>query len=187
MVQVQNIARVTSSDRCQPLIKIFAAAVVAVVLFCASTYSLENPSLSLSETAEQWEAIAKMRFQIARDHELQAEQTYKRNGAIGFENFGDLLDFCGDEKIIASENYQKASQNWEKAAKAYQSTGDSSRAEEARENTSTALEAAKRTIREAGDLYVRAKDQHAATNNLNKEIQSVEKAAGNFERLMELK
>ncbi len=165
----------------------FAAGVVAVVSFCMSSYSLANPSLSLSETAEHWEAIAKMRFQIAREHELQAEQAYKGNGAASFENFGDLLDFCGDEKIIASENYQKASQDWEKAAKAFQATGDPGRADEARESISTALEAAKRTISEAGDLYVRAKDQHAATNSLNKEIQSLEKAAGNFERLMELK
>ncbi len=128
-----------------------------------------------------------MRFQIARDHELQVEQTCKGDGAISFENLGDLLDFCGDEKIIASENYQKASQDWEKAASAYQSAGDSLRAKEATDNVSTALEAVKRTISEGGDLYVRAKDQHEATNNLNKKIQSLEKAAGNFERLMEMK
>ncbi len=173
--------------RLYPFIKMFAAAVIAVVSFCVSTYGLANPNPSLPESAEHWEAIARMRFQIARDHELQAEQAYKGDSAISFDNLGDLLDFCGDEKLIAAENYQKASQDWEKAAKAYRSTGNSLRAEEATENVSAALEAAKRTIGEGGDLYVRAKDQHEATNDLNKKIQSLEKAAANFERLMEMK
>jgi hypothetical protein len=165
----------------------FAGAVVAVVSFWVSTYTLAGQSLNVLQNAEHWEEIANMRLQIARDHELQAEQAYKGNGAMSFGTLGDLLDFCGDEKIIASENYQMASQNWEKAARAYQSTGDSVKAKKARENVSTSLEAAKRTSSEGGDLYLRAKDQHEATNNLNKKIQSLEKATRNFERLMKMK
>ncbi len=183
----KNTTGVTNSHRRHASIKMLVAAVVAAASLCVSTYGLASPSLSLFESAEHWAAIAKMRFKIAGDHELQAEQAYKGNSDIAFVNCGDLLDFCGDEKIIASENYQKASQDWEKAAGAYEATGDFGRAEEARENTTVALKASRRAMGEAGDLYVRAKDQHEAAKNLSKEIQSLEKAAGNFERLMELK
>ena len=174
-------------DHWRAFLRMFAGVVVTVVLFWVSTNILAGQRVSVMQSAERWAEIANMRLQIARNHELQAEQAFKGNAAMSFETPGDLLDFCGDEKFTASENYQKASQDWENAAKAYESTGDSVGAKKARENASIALEAAKRTISEGSDLYLRAKDQHAATNDLSKQIQSLEKATRNFERLMKMK
>jgi hypothetical protein len=164
------------------LMKMFARLVVALVLSCASGYCLAGQSLS-AQSAEEWEYIAKIRSQIATDHDLQGNGT----GANSFATLGDLLDFYGDEKFLAYENYQTASQDWEKAATAYQSTGDSIKAKQARDNMSRSLEAAKRTLAEGVDLHMRANDQYQAANNLSKKIQALEKAVRNRERLIEMK
>jgi hypothetical protein len=171
----------------QAFAKMFARLVVAVVSLSVPAYCFADQTLSVLQSAERWDDIAKMRFQIAKDHELQGEKVFKQNGVNSFETVGDVLDFYGDEKVLAAENYQKASQNWEKAAQAYQSVSDSIKARKARENASLSLDAAKRTISDAIDLHLRAKEQYVAANNLNKQIQAHEKAASNFERLMEMK
>ena len=165
------------------LMKMFARLVVALVLSCVSGYCLADQSLSARQSAEEWEYIAKIRSQIATDHDLQGNGT----GANSFATVGDLLDFYGDEKFLAYENYQTASQDWEKAATAYQSTGDSIKAKQARDNMSRSLEAAKRTLAEGVDLHMRANDQYQAANNLSKKIQALEKAVRNRERLIEMK
>jgi hypothetical protein len=164
------------------LMKMFAGVVVAVVLSCVSGYCFADQILRAHQSAEDWDHIAKIRSQIATDHDLQGNGS----GANSFATVGDLLDFYGDEKFLAYENYQTASQDWEKAARAYQSAGDSIKAKEARDNVSRSLEAAKRTLTEGVDLHMRANDQYQAVNNLSKKIQALEKAARNRERLIEM-
>jgi hypothetical protein len=157
--------------------------VVVLLLSCLSGYCFADPTLSARQSAEDWEYIAKIRSQIATDHDSQGNG----GGANTFATVGDLLDFYGDEKFLAYENYQTASQDWEKAARAYQSTGDSVRAKQARDNTSRSLEAAKRTLVEGFDFHMRAIDHYQADNNLSRKIQALEKAARNRERLIEMK
>jgi len=163
--------------------KIFVRVAVAVALSCVSGYCLADQILSAQQNAEDWEYIAQIRSQIATEHDLQGNGS----GANSFATVGDLLDFYGDEKFLAYENYQTASQNWEKAARAYQSAGDSIKAKQARDNISRSLEAAKRVLAEGVDLHMRAKDQYQAANNLSKKIQALEKVARNRERLIEIK
>jgi len=165
------------------LMKMSAGVVVVLLLSCLSGYCLADPTLSARQSAEDWEYIAKIRSQIATDHDSQGNG----GGANTFAAVGDLLDFYGDEKFLAYENYQTASQDWEKAARAYQSTGDSVKAKQARDNTSRSLEAAKRTLVEGFDLHMRAIDHYQADNNLSRKIQALEKAARNRERLIEMK
>jgi hypothetical protein len=162
-------------------IKIFACTMVTVISLCLSGDCLAGQALSVQQTAKRWEDIAMMRFQAAGHHELHCERTVKGNG---FETLGDVFDFCGDQKFLASENYRVAGQHWEKAAKTYQSAGDSAKAREAKENLSKCVSAAKRALNEGVDLHVRATEQYQATNNLDKKISALQKATRNLERLM---
>jgi hypothetical protein len=167
----------------KPFMQVFAGVLVVSLLCCLSAYCLADSILSARQSGEDWEYIAKIRSQIAAEHDSQGSGY----GATSVATIGDLLDFSGDEKFLAYENYQTASQDWEKAARAYQSTGDSIKAKQARDNTNKSLEAAKRTLVEGFDLYMRAKEQYQADNNLSKKIQALEKAAINRERLIEMK
>jgi tetratricopeptide (TPR) repeat protein len=166
------------------LMKILAAVLVAVVFSCVSRNSLADQAVSTLRRAERWAEIARIRLQTAREHERQG--AFRVNDVNKFE-IGDLLDFSGDERFLASQNYQMAIQHWEKAATAYRFAGDSDNAKIARENVDRASEAAKRTLREGIDLYMQAKEQYEATNNLDKKITALEKVARNLERLMEMK
>jgi len=167
------------------LVKILAAVLVAVVFFCVSRNSLADQAVSTVQSAERWAEIAKIRLQTARDYERQAENAFRVN-VNSFET-GDLLGYSGDERFLASSNYQMASRHWEKAATAYRFAGDSANAKIARDNVDRASEAAKRTLREGIDLYMQAIGQYEATNNLDKKITALEKVARNLERLMEMK
>jgi len=64
------------------LMKVFAGVVVALLLSCLSDYCLADPTLSARQSAEDWEYIAKIRSQIATDHDSQGNRggrKYLRN------------------------------------------------------------------------------------------------------------
>jgi hypothetical protein len=187
-VYLQPISSSLSKAPKAPLQKL-AAVVLAVFFSCVFTsYCLADPILSSQQqSAEDWESIAKIRLQIAMERDFQGEKAFNESGANSFETVGDWLEFYGDEKFLAYSNYQMASQNWERAARTYQSAGDSIKAKKARENVSKSLEAAKRALAEGADLHMKAKDQYQAANNLGKKILALEKAVRNRERLMEMK
>jgi len=163
--------------------KVFAGMFVLVLLSCMAAYSVAGPISNLHQRAEDWESVAKTRLQIAADHDLQANGS----GANSFTDSGDFLEFYGDEKFLAYENYQMASQHWEKASRAYESAGNSIKAKQARDSIIQCLEAARRVLAEGIDLHMRAKDQYQAANNLSQKIQALEKVARNRERLIEMK
>jgi hypothetical protein len=161
--------------------------VTAVFFSCVFTKDcLAAPILSSVQTAKQWEDIAKLRQQIARDHEIQSRNMANGNGSNTLDA-GDLLDLAGDETFLAAENYQMASQQWDKAAMAYVSAGASVEAKKARENVNTDIAAAKRALSDGVYYHMKAKEQYEATNNLNKKMHALAKAARNLERLMEMK
>jgi hypothetical protein len=123
VTQFGSLHRYRPEPTNKAFIKTFARAIVTVISLCVSGYCLAGQPLSVQQTAERWEKIAIMRLQAANHHELQCERTLKKTGNIGFETFGDLVDFCGDEKFLASENYRVAGQHWQKVAETYQSQG----------------------------------------------------------------
>jgi hypothetical protein len=165
-----------------------AGVVVAVFFSCAVFIGncLAAQGLSSMQTAEYWEDIAKIRLQVAQDHEIQSGDI-----ASGISpntlDAGDLLDLVGDERFLAAENYRMASQQWDKAAMAYASAGASVEAKKARENVKIAFAAAKRTLTDGVYFHMKAKEQYQATNNVIKKINALDKAARNLERLMEMK
>jgi hypothetical protein len=55
------------------------------------------------QTAEQWEEIAKIRQQIARNHEIQTGIVAHGNRSNSLDA-GDVLDLAGDHKVLAAEN-----------------------------------------------------------------------------------
>jgi hypothetical protein len=164
-----------------------AGAVAAVSFFYVfSDYCLAAQAASSQQTAERWEDVANLRYQIAKDHEAQSVNFSRGNVANTFDA-GDLLDASGDEKFLASENYQTASQQWDKAARAYTAAGATADAKKARENADAALTAAKRALNDGVYFHTKAKEQYEATNNLDKKMNALDKAARNLERLMEMK
>jgi len=159
------------------------AVVTAVFFSCVFTKEcLAAPGLSSMETAGQWEDIAKIRQQLAKDHEIQSGNIANGDGANYLEA-GDLLDRAGDERFLAAENYQMASQEWEKAATAYTSAGATAEAKIARDNMNTAIAAAKRALTDGAYFHMKAKEQYEATHNLIKQMNALDKAARNLERL----
>jgi hypothetical protein len=161
-----------------------AGIVTAVFFSCIFTKDcLAAPGLSFMQTAEQWEDIAKMRQQIARDHEIQSGNIVNGTASNGLEA-GDLLDLAGDETFLAAQNYQLASQQWDKAATGYTSAGASVEAKKARENADRATAAAKRALSDGVYFHTKAKEQYKAINNLNKQIVASEKVARNLELLI---
>ena len=81
------------------------------------------------------------------------------------------------------KNYQKASQLWDKAAAAYTSAGASREAKIARDSMKAATAAAKRALGDGVYLHIKAKEQYEGSNNLIKQVNALEKAARNLERL----
>ena len=160
--------------------------IVTVVFFsCIFTKDcLAAPGLSSMQTAEQWENIAKMRQQIARDHELVSGNIVNGTAPNAPVEAGDLLDLAGDETFLAAQNYQLASQQWDKAATGYTSAGASVEAKKARENANRATAAAKRALSDGVYLHTKAREQYKAINNLNKHIVASDKVARNLELLI---
>ena len=159
--------------------------IVTVVFFsCIFTKDcLPAPGLSSMQIAEQWDDIAKMRQQIARDHEILSGNIVNGTASNALEA-GDLLDLAGDETFLAAQNYQLASQQWDKAATGYTSARASVEAKKARENANRATAAAKRALSDGVYLHTKAKEQYKAINNLNKHIVASDKVARNLELLI---
>ena len=161
-----------------------AGMVAAVFFFCVFTKDcLAAPDLSSVQTAENWEDIANIRQQIASDHEIKSRNIANGNGSNSLDA-GDLLELAGDETFLAAENYQLASQQWDKAAKAYTSAGATDKAKKAGENMNTAIAAAKRAFSDGVYFYMKAKEQYEATHELDKKMNALEKEARTLERLM---
>ncbi len=72
-------------------------------------------------------------------------------------------------------------------AKAYETIGVAKRLDKARSDADRALEAAKRTLQEGSNLHIRAAKEYGSTNNLERKIEALEKAARNLEHLMNMK
>jgi hypothetical protein len=164
-----------------------ALQLVALVaaIFLSSVFTKEciaAPGLNSMQTAKQWEEIAEIRQQIARNHEIQSGIIVNGNGSNSLDA-GDLLDLAGDHRFLAAENYHKASQEWDKAATAYTSAGASREAKIARDNMKAVTAAAKRALSDGVYLHMKAKEQYEGTNNLIKQMNALEKAARNLERL----
>jgi hypothetical protein len=167
----------------QNLTSLVAAVVLSAVF---TSYCFAAQGLSSQQTAVRWEDIANLRFQIAKDHEVQAVNISRGNVANTFDP-GDLLDLAGDEKFLASENYQMASQQWDKAARAYTSAGATADAKKAWGSADAASAAAKRALSDGVYFHMKAKEHYEASNNLDRKINALDKAARNLERLMEIK
>ncbi|MCZ6626064.1 MAG: hypothetical protein O7B35_17840 [Deltaproteobacteria bacterium] len=175
----------------QRSLRIFAGLVIAAVLYTLLLYSYAAEEQSAQHDAEQWEEIAKIRLEAARGHELQAEikreEAFKRKSTDSPDRVGDALNGAGDEKYLASGDYQKASKHWKKAAEVHETTGGTIKAKNARGHADTAWEAAKRTLIEGTLLHRMAEEQYANANNLVKRTAALEKVARNLERLMKMK
>jgi hypothetical protein len=158
---------------------------VLAAIFLSSVFSKEctaAPGLNSMQTAERWEEIAKIRQQIARNHEMQSGNIANGNGSDSLD-VGDLLDLAGDQRFLAAENYHKASQQWDKAATAYTAAGASREAKIARDNMKAVTAAAKRALSDGVYLHMKAKEQYEGSNNLTKQMNALEKAARNLEHL----
>ena len=164
------------------------AAVVSVFFSCVFTgYCLAGQGgLSSMQAAAYWEDIATIRLQVAQDHEIQSGDIATGTSPNTLDA-GDLLDLVGDERFLAAENYHRASQQWDKAATAYTSAGASREAKIARDNIKAMTAAAKRALSDGVYLHMKAKEQYEGSNNLTKQMNALEKAARNLERLMEMK
>ena len=161
--------------------------VAALLLPCLFTSDcLATQHLNSLEAAEQWEAIAKIRLQLADDHERMSENRATGDGQNSLDT-GDLLNLAGDDKFLAAENYQSASRHWDKAATAYTSAGASESAKTARDKAKTAIALAKRALHDGVQSYIKAKEQYERTNVLDKKMAALDKIARNLERLMEMK
>lgn len=166
-----------------------ASRVIALLPLCVFSYGFAG--MSGQQEAEKWEEIAEIRLKAAKAHELQAEskreQAFTARGTSSSFTVGDVLDGAGDEKFLASEEYQKASKQWEKAAKAYRTMDESDKAKIAAENAGVAWEAAKRTLREGAEFYKMAEAQFDNVRDLDKQVKTLKKLARNIEKLMEMK
>ena len=153
-------------------------------------YGDEKLGLSRNE-AELWGEIADIRFEAAKGHDLHSnirkEAAFRARGAYDPITPGDELDIAGDEKYLASEDFQTATKHWEKAAKGFRTLVDLGKARTAKENAVESWEAAKRTLREAIQIHRMAQEYYETTNNLEKKTAVLGKLARNLERLMEMK
>jgi hypothetical protein len=160
---------------------------VAVSLSCFFVgYGFAAQDSTSMQTAERWDDIATIRLEMARDHETQAENVFQDKTANSLDT-GDLLDRAGDEKFLAAENYLMASQQWDKAARAYLAAGASTEARKARENLGFTQASAKRSLSDGIVFHMKAKEQFELSKNLGKKTIALDKVARNLERLMEMK
>jgi hypothetical protein len=166
---------------------------VAIFLFpsmLSYSFGAEKLGMHGNDEADLWAEIADIRFEAAKGHDLQSnirkETAYRARGYDPVTP-GDELEMAGDEKYLASEDYQTATKHWEKAARGFKTLVELDKARSAKENAATAWEAAKRTLREAIQIHRMAQEYYEATNNLEKKTVVLGKIARNLERLMEMK
>ena len=159
-----------------------------VLVLLLGLLSLHLPSLGhaaqLSDESlgRQWEEIALIRQEAAWGHESKAED--RESSQEG--TFAEGQEGAGDEKALASGMYRLASQNWIKAAKAYDTFGGGDKVQIAQFNADTNLEAARRTLIEAIEYHRRAAKHYGDSNRLDKKTITLEKLAVNLELLMKL-
>jgi hypothetical protein len=155
------------------------------------SYGAEKLGIHGNDEAELWAEIADIRFEAAKGHDLQSnirkETALRARASYDPVTPGDELDIAGDEKYLASEDYQTATKHWEKAARGFRTLVELDKAKNAKENAAAAWEASKRTLREAIQIHRMAQDYYEATNNLEKKTAVLGKIARNLERLMEIK
>ncbi len=155
---------------------------ISLALFPLPPHSFaQGPGEEISP--EQWNEIALMRFQAGLGHERLAEN----NEALLNVTPAEALDAAGDEKFSASGQYKTASGHWKEVAKAYETICEEIGSHKARSDADRALEAAKRTLQEGSNLHIRAAKEYGSTNNLERKIKALEKAARNLEHLMNMK
>jgi tetratricopeptide (TPR) repeat protein len=172
--------------------KILSLAGAMFLLLSTLLYSYGAEKLGMgANKAELWGEIADIRIEAAKGHDLQSnirkEAAFRARGSYDPSTPGDELDIAGDEKYLASEDYQSATKHWEKAARAFRTLVELNKARNAQENAVETWEAAKRTLREAIQIYRMAQEYYDATNNLEKKTAVLGKIARNLERLMEMK
>jgi hypothetical protein len=165
----------------------------AIFLFPSTllySYGAEKLGMGTNE-ADLWAEIADIRFESAKGHDLQSnmrkDAAFRARAAYDPVTPGDELDIAGDEKYLASEDYQTATKHWDKAAKGFRTLVELDKARNAKENAAIAWEAAKRSLGEAIQVHRMAQEYYEATNNLEKKTVVLGKIARNLERLMEMK
>jgi tetratricopeptide (TPR) repeat protein len=166
--------------------------VAAMSLFATllPSYAAEKSGIRDDE-ADLWAEIAYVRFQAAKGYDLQSdirkEAAFRPRAASDPITPGDELDFAGDEKYLASEDYQTATKHWEKAANAFRTAGELDKARNAKDNAAAAWEAARRTLREGIQIHRMAQEYYEAANNLERKTAVLGKIARDLERLLEMK
>lgn len=144
-------------------------------------------TLKAQVSAEKWEELALTRLEVATGYDSRAEakkiEAFKYRDPNSYETAGDLLNTAGDSKFIAFENYERAGQHWEKAAKLYSALGDDVNAKKAQYHGAKSRETAKRALSEGVELYRSAADMYENVRNLDKKLEVKSKIARNIERL----
>ncbi len=163
------------------LLAISGGLLISLALFPLPPHSFAQGS-GEEISQEPWNEIALMRFQAGLGHERLAEN----NEVLLDVTPAEALDAAGDEKFLASGQYKAASGHWKRVAKAYEMIGEENRLQKARSDADISLVAAKRTLQEGSNLYIRAAKEYGSTNNLERKIKALEKAARNLEHLMKM-
>ena len=172
------------------LITGFVVAAAASFLLMLSQ-RLAAETLQAGDEAKRWDEIANLRFQAARGHDFQGD--VRKQGAFRprepYDTLttGDELDIAGDEKYLASEGYQAATKQWEKAAKSFRTAGDLINAKRTMDYADSSWEAARKSLREGIDIYKMAHRYYETANVLEKKPVVLGKVARNLERLIDMK
>jgi tetratricopeptide (TPR) repeat protein len=172
------------------LITAFVVAAAASFILMLSQ-RLAAETLQAGDEAKRWEEIASLRYQAAREHDLQGdvrkEGAFRQREPYDTLTSGDELDFAGDEKYLASEDYQAATKQWQKAAKIFRTAGDLINAKRTMDYADGAWEAARKSLREGVEIYKMAHRYYETANGLEKKPVVLGKVARNLERLIDMK
>ena len=164
---------------------------LAIFLASALAHGHAAEKSGVGDAAETWDEIAYFRWQAAHGHDLQGDArktaAFTQKAPDDTATPGDKLDRAGDEKYLASQDYQTATKHWEKAANNFKSAGDLDKARKAMENADQASQVARRTLREGIEIHKAAQEYYEATNNLEKRTEVLGKIARNLERLTDVK
>lgn len=165
------------------------AAVASFILMLSQRLAAET--LQAGDEAKRWDEIASLRYQAAREHDLQGdvrkEGAFRPREPYDILTSGDELDIAGDEKYLASEDYQAATKQWEKAAKIFRTAGDLINAKRTMDYADGAWEAARKSLREGVEIYKMAHRYYETANGLEKKPIMLGKVARNLERLIDMK
>ena len=87
----------------------------------------------------------------------------------------------------ATEDYQAATKQWEKAAKIFRTAGDLINAKRTMDYADGAWEAARKSLREGVEIYKMAHRYYETANGFEKKPVVLGKVARNLERLIDMK